>query len=63
MCGFKLKAESIRNIVKGHLVNHHTEVLTAELSDALSQLITESIGDFFNTNHENESKDTHLIEK
>jgi hypothetical protein len=63
MCAFNLKAESIRNIVKGHLVNHHTELLTAELSDTLSQLITESIGDFFNTSNDNESKDAHLIEK
>lgn len=39
----KINPESIRQVVKSHLVERHGEILTAELSDGLCKIITESL--------------------
>lgn len=42
-----INPDAIRNIVKGHLVSHHGEILNSTLTDDISCLIVESIDAFF----------------
>lgn len=50
----EINKDAVKSIIKGHLVSRHGEMLTADISDALSKLITESIDVFFSNTSKND---------
>lgn len=52
----KASAEVFRKIIKGHLVNHHGDYLTAELTDSVAKIIAESLDTFICKNNDAQNK-------